>query len=214
MEDKHGMNTPEVKHTSTKMSIPEDKHDGEGMYTPEVKHIGEAISPAEVKHDGEGMYTPEVKHIGEGISPAEVKQVGEEMRKLGVKQVGEETEPDGGRAGDEKTTDKSVEPFCCQKIVSYKAIRTAHNDLFNNFLKASGDAPNNVFEVIRQVDNGPILFTKYFALLKDAVVEVALPAGARRVNTFKNFKCVEHDLFFSVNLYSTTVTPVPIHKDE
>lgn len=191
----------------------EDRHIGEKMSAPEVKHIGKKMSIPEDKHDGEGMHTPEVKHIGEGMDTPEVKDVGERISPAAVKQVDEETRVGGGHADDENTTDTSVEPFCCQKIAPYREIRTAHNDLFNNFLKASGDAPNNVFEVIRQVDNGPLLFTKYFALLQDAVVEVALPAGARKVNTFKNFKCVEHDLFFGVNLYSTTVTPVPI-KDE
>ena len=60
-----------------------------------------------------------------------------------------------------------------------------------------------IFEVLRQVDNGPMISTKYYKLCNGVRQEVRGPFN-HRVHSFKNFKCNSHNLFFGINLYRVT----------
>jgi hypothetical protein len=57
-----------------------------------------------------------------------------------------------------------------------------------------------VFEVKRQVNNGPILSVKYFQLLDGHLVQVH-GQSTQKLHAFKNYKCASHDLFYGVDLY-------------
>eukprot|EP00922_Rhytidocystis_sp_ex-Travisia-forbesii_P045370 GHVS01067691.1.p1 GENE.GHVS01067691.1~~GHVS01067691.1.p1 ORF type:complete len:146 (+),score=11.27 GHVS01067691.1:118-555(+) len=101
--------------------------------------------------------------------------------------------------------------FCCDKMTPYKCRRTDHEDKFKAFLawEQGSSAPslpagfgiqfcqNTNFQKDHRVsfyttDNGT-----QFNQDEGAV------SSARSLNSFKNFKCAEHNQFFEVNLYST-----------
>lgn len=53
------------------------------------------------------------------------------------------------------------------------------------------------------MDNGPLLDTKYYQLLDDAVVEVQ-GTFTRKKHAFKNYKCTAQNRFYSIGLYDAT----------
>merc|ERR1711890_45989 len=55
-------------------------------------------------------------------------------------------------------------PFCCENLKSYKNIRNDKESLFQTFLSGKGTVSEVLFEVKEQVDNGPLIGTKYFRL--------------------------------------------------
>ena len=48
-------------------------------------------------------------------------------------------------------------PFCCCNLMSYKNRYLDQESAFHSFMDGTGDSGNYVFEVRRQVNNGPIL---------------------------------------------------------
>ncbi|KAL1507046.1 hypothetical protein AB1Y20_007908 [Prymnesium parvum] len=93
-------------------------------------------------------------------------------------------------------------PFGCapSQLTPYKSTRTAYDTAFDNLTKGKGHHPNIVFEVKKQVDNGPLISTKYFALKHDTVTEVTGPF-TQKMHAFKNYKCASANLFFAVDIY-------------
>ena len=60
-----------------------------------------------------------------------------------------------------------------------------------------------IFEVTRQVNNGPDLSTKYFKLMNNQHVLVEVEKNnLNKLHSYKNYKCQKHDFFFKVNLFS------------
>jgi len=92
------------------------------------------------------------------------------------------------------------EPFCCGCIAPYKPCRVSHESAFSDFLARRGHHPDVVYEVKTQVNNGPLLNTKYFQLVDSIVSEVKGPFR-QKMHSFKNYKCTAHDLFYAVDLY-------------
>jgi hypothetical protein len=92
-------------------------------------------------------------------------------------------------------------PFCCTAIQSYKPRATAHDTAFQSLRDGRGHHPNLVFEVVTQVDNGPILSTKYFKVEDNQRKEIRGETFTQKVHAFKNYKCGSHRLFYAVNLY-------------
>eukprot|EP00092_Neocalanus_flemingeri_P008792 GFUD01009465.1.p1 GENE.GFUD01009465.1~~GFUD01009465.1.p1 ORF type:complete len:238 (+),score=66.09 GFUD01009465.1:91-804(+) len=93
--------------------------------------------------------------------------------------------------------------FCCDILSPYKKIRTEKDNLFNGFMNRRGTF-DQVFEVTRQVDNGPDIGTKYYKL-KEGIrkeLDVNNSSSFNKVHSFQNYKCTKHGLFFKVNLYS------------
>ena len=93
-------------------------------------------------------------------------------------------------------------PFGCSpsELSPYKHRRTAHDRAFEGFVSGNGNFPDLVFEVKKQVDNGPLISTKFFKLENDTILEATGPF-TQKVHCFKNYKCVSQNLFFGVDLY-------------
>ena len=93
-------------------------------------------------------------------------------------------------------------PFGCKssEITSYKNRITAYDATFHGFMMGKGNYPNIVFEVKKQVDNGPLISTKWYKLENDKVFEV-FGSYKQKVHCFKNYKCLSQNLFFAVDLY-------------
>ena len=105
---------------------------------------------------------------------------------------------------DIKTQDES-DLFWSGTLQSYRPHRTAYDNTFRDFLNRSGTADNVVFCVKAQVDNGPMLYTKYYTLTDGNVVEVEGPFS-QKLHAYKNYKCPKHDRFYGVDLYKANGT--------
>ena len=91
-------------------------------------------------------------------------------------------------------------PFCCSSLELYKPGHTSHDDKFSAFVHQRGSVRGMVFEVKAQVNNGPLVSTKYYSL-DNGVVSEHEGKFNQKVHAFKNYKCQAHDLFFAVDLY-------------
>ncbi|RWA04517.1 hypothetical protein EKO27_g10587 [Xylaria grammica] len=110
--------------------------------------------------------------------------------------------------------------FCCSAIKAYRPARLDHEAKFNHFMRwaesdpvapASGSSLSSeapyAIQLVRQVNYGPQESVRYFIPLDDssAFLEVTednlLSANFQKLNSFKNFKCEEHNKFFELNLY-------------
>ncbi|SPQ96864.1 unnamed protein product (mitochondrion) [Plasmodiophora brassicae] len=104
--------------------------------------------------------------------------------------------------------DENLEsPFCCDLITPYKPTRTARDAVFEDFRHGRGHHPNILIEVKRQVNNGPMMSTRYFTLEGGTRLEVPEPASHRKLHSYKNYKCPEHDRFFGVDLLARPGAP-------
>jgi hypothetical protein len=100
--------------------------------------------------------------------------------------------------------------FCCDRIVPYKNRYTDHEDLFKSFVSfSSGTTPSlnedaRSVQLVRQKNFGPILEERYFVLpdFQEVTKNYYIENNYKRLNSFKNYKCATHDLFFEVNAYS------------
>ncbi|KAJ1619948.1 hypothetical protein T492DRAFT_889546 [Pavlovales sp. CCMP2436] len=95
----------------------------------------------------------------------------------------------------------SDKPFCCEEIVPFKPRHLDTEALFSDFLRGTGNHPNVVYEVKEQVDNGPLLSTKYYKLCNDNIGEIEGSNFKQKMHAFKNFKCAQHNRFYGVDLY-------------
>lgn len=101
---------------------------------------------------------------------------------------------------DVAATDASDEPFCCFDLTPYRHRRLERDVYFEDFLGRSGSHPKVVYEVKLQVDNGPLLSTKYYTLLNGSIREVS-GSFTQKVHAFKNYKCTKHNRFIGVDIY-------------
>lgn len=92
---------------------------------------------------------------------------------------------------------------CCDGMSGYRIRRLDKDMYFTQFYAQRGSIPGIIFEVKRQVDNGPILDTTYFEL-SDGERVVHPGPFSRKLHAFKNYKCTKCHLFFSVDLYTKT----------
>jgi len=118
--------------------------------------------------------------------------------------------------------------FCCSSIQPYRPQVLSHEAKFAAFLKYMGDtttiapadpgtAPTHlsqdgsyVVQVVRQVNFGAIEWKKNFvhavsgegAVIFYEVSEIDLiHANFQKLNSYKNFKCRQHNKFFELNIY-------------
>ncbi|KAI1189503.1 hypothetical protein F5B17DRAFT_428492 [Nemania serpens] len=122
--------------------------------------------------------------------------------------------------------------FCCAGVKPYKPSYLQHQSKFNEFMTWAGFPkescqskdeidldemnPEFVVQLVRQANYGPLEATRYFAKTRDhaeTFVEVGeralIQANFKKLNSYKNFKCEQHDKFFEVNLYQKD--PVNAH---
>jgi hypothetical protein len=79
----------------------------------------------------------------------------------------------------------SDKPFCCGEIIPYMPRRLSADPMFNAFLRAKGHYPHVVYEVKEQVDNGPLLSTKYYTLINDRLSEIEDQRFTQKMHAFK-----------------------------
>ncbi|EGU72392.1 hypothetical protein IWW34DRAFT_905835 [Fusarium oxysporum f. sp. albedinis] len=124
--------------------------------------------------------------------------------------------------------------FCCDAVEPYRPQYLSHQAKFNNFMSwasfpristpengdgASHDliqlSPPYAVQLVRQVNYGPLESKRYFIPTdgtESDFVEVIendlIQANFQKVNTYKNYKCQDHNKFFEVNIYQKD----PINK--
>jgi len=93
-------------------------------------------------------------------------------------------------------------PFGCatDEPTPYKHRRTAKDVVFEDFVNGVGNHPDVLFEVKTQIDNGPLISTKYYKLEFDQITEHPGPFF-QKIHCFKDYKCAAKNLFFAVDLY-------------
>ena len=93
-------------------------------------------------------------------------------------------------------------PFGCDgsELIAYKPKSNEYDEAFADFVRGEGHYPNLVFEVKKQLNDGPlVLSTKYHQLLNGQYCEVPGPYKSRIEGAYKNYKY--ENLFFFVDLY-------------
>ncbi|KAF7511982.1 hypothetical protein GJ744_002695 [Endocarpon pusillum] len=119
--------------------------------------------------------------------------------------------------------------FCCSNVQPYRPRPLQHEAMFRTFIQwaalpresesqpsandgnklAGLDSPY-VIQLVKQISYGALESKRYFALARtgnadQAFVEVTeadlIEANYGKLNSFKNFKCVDHNRFFELNVY-------------
>ncbi|KAJ0134625.1 FAS1 domain-containing protein [Fusarium oxysporum f. sp. albedinis] len=117
--------------------------------------------------------------------------------------------------------------FCCDAVEPYRPQYLSHQAKFNKFMSwallpvistpengdgASHDliqlSPPYVVQLVRQVNYGPLESKRYFiptdGTESDSVEVIEndlIQANFQKVNTYKNYKCQDHNKFFEVNIH-------------
>jgi hypothetical protein len=102
--------------------------------------------------------------------------------------------------------DSECFPFCCSLVAEYRPRRLEVERIFTDFFAGTGHQSTIVYEVKKQVDSGPLIWTKYFRLLNGRREEVT-GKFMNKKHAFKNYKCLKHGLFFAVDLYLSQDIP-------
>eukprot|EP00727_Mastigamoeba_balamuthi_P010984 m51a1_g6508 hypothetical protein (234) ;mRNA; f:240217-240918 len=95
-------------------------------------------------------------------------------------------------------------PFCGHKLVPYRPRRLDKEQLFSDFLAESGTHSGVIYQVTRNIDNGPELSQTLWTLVDGRVEPYSGETPTNKLHAFKNYKCPQCSLFFSVDLLSTT----------
>jgi hypothetical protein len=95
-----------------------------------------------------------------------------------------------------------LDAFCCSNLEPYRPRRTQNDAIFDQFVRGHGTLkdPTMLFEVKRQVDNGPLISTELFQLENGIRLRVKPTSSLQKVHSFKNYKCRVHNRFFGVDL--------------
>ncbi|KAH8168998.1 MFS multidrug transporter [Sarocladium implicatum] len=116
--------------------------------------------------------------------------------------------------------------FCCGSVSPYRPQRLQHEQKFESFMRwarfprsaspeaATDEPPMNrlqpefAIQIVRQVNYGPLESKRYFIptdSTNSEFVEVTeydlIQANFQKLNSYKNWKCTEHDKFFETNVY-------------
>ncbi|RYP70455.1 hypothetical protein DL769_004965 [Monosporascus sp. CRB-8-3] len=114
--------------------------------------------------------------------------------------------------------------FCCDSAKPYRPQYLNHQLKFDNFMawatypKATSAPtgsidlaslkPSFVVQLVRQVNYGPLESKRYFASVEgqdEAFIEVSeddlIKANFQKLNSYKNYRCEQHNKFFELNLY-------------
>ncbi|KAK1749488.1 hypothetical protein QBC47DRAFT_465535 [Echria macrotheca] len=117
--------------------------------------------------------------------------------------------------------------FCCGSTKPFRPAYLLHQAKFTAFMTwakfprssspAIDDAervdlvalqPPYAIQLVQQVNYGPLESKRYFVPIEGSETEFVevveddlLQANFKKLNSYKNFKCEEHDKFFEVNVY-------------
>ena len=70
---------------------------------------------------------------------------------------------------------------------------------FTKFISKAGTS-GYVFEIKKSINNGALLWTKYFTVTDGTIAELE-GEFSQKAHAFKNYKCDKHNLFYNVDLY-------------
>ncbi|PVH81612.1 hypothetical protein DL98DRAFT_354525, partial [Cadophora sp. DSE1049] len=128
------------------------------------------------------------------------------------------------------------EIFCCPSLKPYKPKNVDHEPKFSTFMKWASipasttsntvsdtavpllDSSTYVVQIVRQKNFGALEWKRYFKSVgasgaKGDFLEITeqdiIDANFEKLNSYKNFKCGIHNLFFEVNIYQKN--PVNLH---
>ncbi|TGJ78886.1 hypothetical protein E0Z10_g9879 [Xylaria hypoxylon] len=115
--------------------------------------------------------------------------------------------------------------FCCSSIKPFRPVRLDHEAKFSHFMRWTESypvAPTNgsslvsqaqyAIQLVRQVNYGPQESIRYFipvdnnSTFLEVTEDDLLSANYKKLNSFKNFRCEEHNKFFELNLYQENPT--------
>jgi hypothetical protein len=90
---------------------------------------------------------------------------------------------------------------CCEQMVEYRNIKTAYDEQFYDFKLQSPNANYEkfIFEVKRQINNGPLLDKAQYAL-KNGTRYIMNGVHKQKKHAYKNYICTKCNLFFGVDL--------------
>ncbi|KAI0098719.1 hypothetical protein GGR51DRAFT_552449 [Nemania sp. FL0031] len=110
--------------------------------------------------------------------------------------------------------------FCCSSISPYRPRLLDHEPKFSSFMgwaKADSVEPENgsslinsapyVIQIVRQVNYGRRESIRYFvpdsssSVFLEASEQDLIQANFEKLNSYKNFRCQQHNKFFEINLY-------------
>jgi hypothetical protein len=106
-------------------------------------------------------------------------------------------------ASSSSSSSSSVSAFCCSRLTPYRPRTTSSDHYFADFFAGRGSHPDVVFEVKEQVDNGPLLSTRYWKLADGSRQQVQGPFSSKR-HVYKNMKCSTHNRFYAIDLYNAS----------
>lgn len=92
---------------------------------------------------------------------------------------------------------------CCNNMQPYRNRRLDKEQYFTNFKNSTGSHDNAVFEVKRQINNGPMIDTTYHQIINGIRVQ-ADGEYKQKMHAFKNYRCNQCNLFYSIDLYHAT----------
>ncbi|KAI1865505.1 hypothetical protein JX265_006348 [Neoarthrinium moseri] len=121
--------------------------------------------------------------------------------------------------------------FCCGSIQPFRPQYLIHQSKFTTFLDWSAFPktsslqrevnnlddikPECVIQLVRQVNYGPLESTRYFVKVdnrEEPFIEIVekdlVNANFEKLNSYKNYRCDEHNKFFEINIYEKN----PINK--
>eukprot|EP00930_Biecheleria_cincta_P030154 TRINITY_DN20913_c0_g1_i1.p1 TRINITY_DN20913_c0_g1~~TRINITY_DN20913_c0_g1_i1.p1 ORF type:complete len:247 (+),score=31.22 TRINITY_DN20913_c0_g1_i1:366-1106(+) len=96
--------------------------------------------------------------------------------------------------------DVNAPPFCCPDLQPYRPKRIGKESYFTGFVNSQGTHDDVVYEVKEQIDNGPLLSTRFFKLQQGNIVLVR-GEFRNKAHAFKNYECKRCKRFFAVDLY-------------
>lgn len=92
-------------------------------------------------------------------------------------------------------------PFCCAQVNPCITRRLDKDAAFQQFFSGTGTSPYMV-EVKKQIDRGRMLSETLYELRDGVRIESNVPERSiSKVHSFKNYKCVAHNLYYAVDLY-------------
>lgn len=89
---------------------------------------------------------------------------------------------------------------CCNSMLPYQSRVISKEAYFTDFINCKGSRPNIVYELKKQINNGPLIDTVYYELIDDQR-HILNGNFTTKIHAFKNYRCLRCNLFFSIDLY-------------
>lgn len=107
-----------------------------------------------------------------------------------------------GKPGDIPEDSRNF-PFCCNLCSQLSRKRLTNERVFGNFKSGEGSS-EYTFRVVKKIQYGDLLWIKHFTLTDGKITEIPRSENEFKVNSFKVYKCTEHNTYYSVDLHTDT----------